>query len=317
MASYTRRRLLQTIPMLLVISILCFGLLHLAPGGPLGVYADNPQVTAADLAQMKHILGLDQPTYLQYLSWLRGLISGNWGFSYISGRPVLQVIAERLPATLELMVSSLTLTLLLALPLGVLGAVKRSTWVDYAGAVVAVIGLSTPTFWLALMVVLIFGGQFHIIPTGGMETLGNPSSLADRLHHLIGPAFVLALISIARWSRYTRSSMLEILHQDYIRTARSKGVARRRVLMVHALRNALSPVITLMGLELPQLFGGAVVTETIFSWPGLGRLYFDSINNRDYPVLMGILIITAVLVVGGNFLADVMYVVVNPRVRLQ
>jgi peptide/nickel transport system permease protein len=317
MVSYTRRRLLQAIPMLLVISIICFGLLHVAPGGPLAVYADNPQVTAADLAQIKHILGLDQPAYLQYLSWLRGLVTGHWGFSYLTGRPVLDVIFERLPATLELMGSALVLTLLLALPLGIVGAVKRGTWADYAGAVIAVGGLSTPTFWLALMVVLIFGGQFHIIPTGGMQALGAPSSLADRLHHLVGPAFVLAVINIARWSRYTRSSMLEVLQQDYIRTARSKGLAWRRVLIVHAFHNALSPVITLMGLELPQLFGGAVVTETIFSWPGLGRLYFDSLNNRDYPVLMGILIITAVLVVSGNFLADIMYVYVNPRVRLQ
>lgn len=317
MYTFVLRRLLAALPLLLAVTLVGFALIHLAPGGPLAVYANNPNVNAEELERMKAILGLDRPLYIQYLAWLRGLVAGNWGFSYVSGRPVLTVIGERIPATLLLMVSSFLVSVGVAVPAGVIAATRRGTAVDHSLSAAAIMGVSIPTFWFGLMVIWFFAGRLNWIPSGGMAALGAAFSLGDRLRHLIAPTLVLGLVSTAAWSRYMRSSMLDALGQDYLRTAKAKGLSQRTVIWKHALRNAMLPIVTLMGLQVPNFFGGAVVTETLFSWPGLGRLYYDSINQRDYPVLLAALVISAGLVLIGNLLADLMYGVVNPRIRYQ
>ncbi len=269
------------------------------------------------MARIRAILGLDQPPPVQYLAWLRGLATGNWGHSYISGRPVLHMITGRLPATLLLMGAAFLVSVGVAVPAGVVAATRRNTATDHTLSTVAIAGVSVPTFWLALVVIWFFAGRLRWIPSGGMATLGAAFSLTDRLHHLIAPTLVLGLVSTAAWSRYMRASMLDALSQDHLRTARAKGLSDRIVLYKHALRNALLPLITLMGLQIPHFFGRAVVTEILFSWPGLGRLYYDAINQRDYPVLLAGLVVSAVLVLAGNLLADLLYGIANPRIRYQ
>jgi peptide/nickel transport system permease protein len=228
---------------------------------------------------------------------------------------VLTVIGGHLPATFELMISSTLIAILLGTWVGVLGALRRYSLFDYLATVGAMVALSIPTFWFGLVVIYAFSVELAWLPVGGMYTIGNGSFL-DYLHHLIAPALVLALVTVAIWSRYMRSSMLEVIGQDYIRTAVAKGLPRRVVVIRHALRNALLPMITLAGLQLPTLLGGALVTETIFTWPGMGRLFLDSIGYRDYPVIMGLLMFTALLVLLGNLGADLLYAVYDPRIRL-
>jgi len=302
MALYVVRRLLQAIPLLVGISFAGFVLLRLAPGGPMAVYAQNPSMSEADMRRIERILGLDQPVHVQYLKWAAGMAAGELGYSYRTGRPVGEIIRERVPATLQLMGVAYLIAIALGLTTGIVSAVRRGSVFDYAATTAAMVGLSVPTFWFGLVVVIV--------------TLGAPFSLWDRFIHLIGPAAVLGLWMTATWSRYTRSSVLEVVGQDYIRTARAKGLPGRAVLLRHTLRNALIPLITLGGLEFRNLFGGALVTETVFSWPGIGRLYLDSLNYQDYSVILGLLLVTSAMVVAGSLLADVLYAVADPRIRL-
>jgi peptide/nickel transport system permease protein len=314
--TYIIRRALQAIPLLVGISFAAFVLLRLAPGGPMAVYAQNPTMSEADMRRIERNLGLDQPIHVQYLKWVTGMATGNLGFSYRTGRPVGQIILERVPATLELMAAAYLIAVTLGLATGIVSATRRHSVFDYVATVGAMVGLSVPTFWFGLVVIIVFAAILGLIPSGGIATLGAPFSIQDRLVHLVGPAFVLGLWMTATWSRYTRSSVLEVVGQDYIRTARAKGLRPRAVLFRHTLRNALIPLVTLAGLEFRNLFGGALVTETVFSWPGVGRLYLDSLNYQDYSVILGLLLFTSVMVLIGSLLADLLYAVVDPRIRL-
>ena len=316
MAAYILKRLLQAVPLLIGISFVAFAMLRLAPGGPMAVYAQNPSMTEADLRRIEHILGLDQPIHIQYVKWASGMLAGHLGFSYRTGRPVGAVILERVPATFELMACAYLIAIVLGVTAGAVSALRRHSVFDYLATPAAMVGLSVPIFWFGLLVIIFFAATLHWIPSGGIASLGAPFSVQDRLVHLAGPASVLGLWMTAVWSRYTRSSMLEVIGQDFVRTARAKGLRSDAILLRHTLRNALIPLVTLAGLEFRNLFGGALVTETVFSWPGVGRLYIDSLNYQDYSVILGLLLVTSILVVAGSLFADICYAVVDPRVRL-
>ncbi|MCC2662205.1 MAG: diguanylate cyclase [Geminicoccaceae bacterium] len=314
MGSFLARRVGQAGVLLLIVSIIGFSILHLAPGGPLSQFAATGDMTQEDLDRVARQMGLDRPLPVQYAEWLWRLLQGDWGVSYRDKQPVLRVIGSHLGATLELMLSSTLLAMMIGCWIGVLGAIRRYSVFDTLATVGAMIALSIPTFWFGLVVIYVFSVGLGWLPAGNRYTIGD-GSWSDRLHHLIGPCIVLALVSTAVWSRYMRSSMLDVINQDYIRTARSKGIPERRILFQHAVRNALLPMITIAGLHLPTLLSGALVTETVFTWPGMGRLFLDSIGYRDYPTVMGILMFTAMLVLLGSLLADLLYGVADPRIR--
>jgi len=314
--SYVGKRLLQAVPLLVGVSIIGFALMHLAPGGPLAVYTLNPTITSQDIERIKVIFGLDQPVHIQYLKWATGMFTGNWGYTFFGGRPVLVVIVGRLPATLLLMGSALSLAVLLGVTVGLIGAVRRYSIFDYLATTGALVALSFPTFWFGLMAIFIFAVKLGWLPSGGMYELGAEGNIVDLLRHLILPALVLALVITATYSRYARSAFLEVLHQDFMRTARAKGLRPRERLLRHAFPNALKPLIALLGTDLPALFSGALVTESIFGWPGMGRLFVDALTMKEYPILMGLMIFTAFFVIVGNLLADILIALLDPRVRL-
>ncbi|MCV9939044.1 ABC transporter permease [Boseaceae bacterium BT-24-1] len=313
MIAFLLRRLGQSLLLLLIVSVIGFAILHLAPGGPMSQFAAGGDMTQADLDRIAEQLGLNRPLPVQYVEWLWRMLSGDWGVSYRDQQPVLHIIASHIGATLELMLTSTLLAMLIGAWVGILGAIRRYSLFDSLATVGAMIALSIPTFWFGLVVIYVFSVGLGWLPSGNRYTMGDGSFL-NQVHHLIGPCIVLALVSTAVWSRYMRSSMLEVVNQDYIRTARAKGVPERQILMRHALRNALLPMITITGLHVPTLLSGALVTETVFTWPGMGRLFLDSISYRDYPVVMGILMFTAVLVLMGSLLADLLYGVADPRI---
>jgi len=317
MLNFIFRRLIHAIPLLIGVSIIAFAMMHLAPGGPLAVYTLNPTITVQDIERIKVVFGLDKPVYVQYVKWASGMFTGNWGYTFFGGRPVLTVILERVSATFLLMGSALSIAIFLGMFIGILGAVKRYSVFDYLATTGAMFALSFPTFWFGLMAIFIFSVQLGWLPSGGMYELGAEDDLMDLLIHLILPTMVLALVIVATWSRFTRSSFLEVIHQDYIRTARSKGLRGGRIMFRHAFPNAVSPLIALLGVQLPFLFSGALVTETIFGWPGMGRLFVDALTMKEYPVLMGMVIFTAIAVILGNLLADIGVALVDPRVRLE
>ncbi|APT58615.1 ABC transporter permease [Roseomonas gilardii] len=316
MRRYLTLRLLQSLVLLLLVSMIGFAILHLAPGGPMSQFMAGGEMSPEDIARVERQLGLDRPLPVQYLEWLGRMLVGDWGRSYRDQQPVLAVIGSHLGATLELMVTSTLIAMLLGCWLGVLSAIRRYSFFDMLVTVGSMVALSIPTFWFGLVVIFIFSVHLDILPAGNRYTMGD-GSLLDQLHHLIAPSLVLAMVSTAIWSRYMRSSMIDVLHQDFVRTARAKGIPERRILLHHTVRNALLPMITVAGLQLPNLLGGALVTETVFTWPGMGRLFLDSISYRDYPVVMGILMFTAVLVLLGSLMADLLYGVADPRLRLK
>ena len=316
MSAFLVRRLMQALLLLVIVSMIGFAILHLAPGGPMSQFAAGGDMTQADLDRIAEQLGLNRPLPIQYLEWLWLMLRGDWGLSYRDQQPVLHIIASHLGATFELMLSSTLLAMLLGAWIGILGAIKRYSLFDSLATIGAMIALSIPTFWFGLVVIYVFSVGLGWLPSGNRFTIGDGSVL-NRLHHLIGPCIVLALVSTAVWSRYMRSSMLEVVNQDYIRTARAKGVPERQILLRHAFRNALLPMITITGLHVPTLLSGALVTETVFTWPGMGRLFLDSISYRDYPVVMGILMFTAVLVLLGSLIADLLYGIADPRIASQ
>lgn len=317
MLRFALQRLLHAVPLLIGVSVIGFAIMHLAPGGPLAVYTLNPTITAQDIERIRTALGLDQPLPVQYLKWATGMLQGDWGTTFFGGRPVLDVILERVPATAILMGSALALSLVLGFLVGVLGAVRRGSVFDYLATTGAVLALSFPTFWFGLMAIFVFAIKLGWLPSGGMHEFGEEGNPVDLARHLVLPTLVLALVLTANWSRYARSSFLEVLGQDYMRTARAKGLLWRARLFRHAFPNAVKPLIALLGVELPTLFSGALVTETIFGWPGMGRLFVDALGMKEYPILMGMLMFTAVLVILGSLLADLAIALLDPRVRLR
>ncbi len=315
MSRYIARRLIQAVPLLLGISVVSFLILRSVPGGPLAAYENNPNITSEDIARLEHALGLDRPLHEQYLAWLGHFVVGDWGYSYATHLPVLRMIGERLPNTIYLMSVVYVVTLLVAIPIGVLTALKQYSWFDHFVTGLTFAGLSTPTFWLGLLLILLFGLTLRLLPMGGMYTLGAGFDLSDRLRHLILPVATLAFVGAGHYVRYLRASMLETLSQDYLRTARAKGLRERLVVGEHALKNAAIPLVTVAALDLPELFAGALVTETIFGWPGMGRLFWDAATRFDYPILMGILAVSATFIILANLLADVLYAYLDPRIR--
>jgi peptide/nickel transport system permease protein len=311
---FIARRLLQALPLLLLVSVGVFALIHLIPGGPLTVFLSNPQVRPEDITRLQRSLGVDRPLAEQYVRWLAGFVRGDWGFSFADGRPVVERVFERIPATLELSLTALLLSGILAVPIGVLAAVRRRSVLDYALTLVAFVGISMPVFWLALMLQLGFSVHLRWLPMSGREEFGG-GGLVDHVRHLIMPATVLAVAHIAVWSRYLRSSMVDALAHAYIRTARGKGLRERAVVLRHALRNALLPMITVISMDAAFLLSGAVITEGIFAWPGVGALFVDAIFRRDYSVIMGVLMIGAVTVILFNIVADLLCAWIDPRVR--
>jgi peptide/nickel transport system permease protein len=314
MLGYALRRIAMMIPILLGISVISFSIMYVAPGQPAVMNLD-PEISFADRAKQIEALGLNEPAPVQYVKWLGNLLRGNLGTSFSRRVPVTTMIGERLPNTLLLMVTAALLAILISVPIGVLSARKQYTPIDYSVTIGAFLGLATPNFWLGLMLIMVFSVQLGWTPVGGVATLGAGFSVLDRLQHLILPAFVLASAEMAGLTRYTRSSMLEVLHQDYIRTARAKGLPERTVIYKHGLRNGLIPIVTIVGLMLPTFVGGAVITEQLFSWPGIGKLFIEAVFERDYPVIMGITMLGALLTVIGNLVADLLYAMVDPRIE--
>lgn len=315
MPHYILNRLGQSAIVLVLVSLIGFMVLNLAPGGPMSQFALNPGMSQAELDRIAEQLGLNRPLLVQYVDWFSHLFVGDWGNSFRDGRPVLSVIGGHLHATLLLMGTSTVLSIVIGTWVGVLGAVRRYSVFDTLATVGAMVALSIPTFWFGLVAIFFFSLHLGWLPAGNMYTIGD-QSLGDYAIHLVLPVLVLALVNVAIWSRYMRSATLDVIDQDFVRTARAKGVPYRRVLTHHVIRNALLPMITLAGLQIPTILGGALVTETVFTWPGMGRLFLDSLGYSDYPVIMGILMFSAVLVLLGNLLADLLIGVADPRVRL-
>jgi len=314
--TYVLRRLIQAVPLLLGISIASFAILKAIPGGPLAAYENDPNVTDADIRRLEHELGLDQPVPLQYASWLGKFVVGDWGYSVVSHQPVLRLIGERLPNTVLLMGTVFLVVVLLTIPIGTLTAVRQYSIFDHVTTGTTFAFLSMPTFWLGLLLIIAFGLDLRWLPLGGMRAPGAAGvDLIDSARHLVLPVATIALVQLGSRVRYLRASMLETISQDFMRTARAKGLAERVVVLRHALKNASIPLVTVLALDLPELFAGALVTEQIFGWPGMGRLFWDSATRFDYPVLMGILAVTSTLIVLANLFADVLYGYLDPRIR--
>jgi peptide/nickel transport system permease protein len=280
------------------------------PGGPLAVYLDNPFITGDQIALLKRQLGLDRPLHMQYLTWFGAFARGEWGASFSSGEQVIRLIAARVPATLTLMGTSLLLAMAIAVPAGVYSAVRQYSSFDYSLTVFSFLSISMPVFWFGLMLQLLFAVRLRWLPVGGFGESGG----LDMLRHLVLPAVVLSLFTSGRWSRFARSGVLEVLRQDYVRTARAKGLANRIVVFRHALRNALLPLVTVAALDLASLFSGAVVTETVFAWPGMGSLLIQSVSSVDYPTLLAILMVSSFTIITCNLIADVLYGLLDPRI---
>ncbi|PIE31955.1 diguanylate cyclase [candidate division KSB3 bacterium] len=312
--TYLIRRLLSAIPVLLIISFVTFALMQALPGGPLAAYENNPEIKAEDIARLRHELGLDRPVHVQYFAWLGNFLRGDWGYSYATKRPVLTEIWDRLPNTVYLTGLSLIVSLLVAIPVGIISATRQYSWFDHIVTMFTYIGRSMPVFYSGLLLIIIFSIWLRWLPSGGMQTLGKEFSLIDSLRHLLLPLASLSLLIAAKYVRFLRTSMLEVIHQDYIRTARSKGVGERWVVYKHAFRNAAIPLVTIVAVDLPVLFAGALFTETIYSWPGMGRLFVDSSLRFDYPIVMGIVTTIALLVVVSNLFADIIYAILDPRI---
>jgi len=321
MTLYLLKRLALMVPMLLGITLITFGIMQLAPGKPSDSLTDmNLKASAESREKLIKLYGLDKPWHVQYGLWLKRFVQLDFGRSFRDDRPVLDKIKERLPATLLLNALSLLLIFIVALPLGVLSAVKQNSFFDKAVTGFVFLGYSVPTFWLALLLMILFGLKLGWLPISGLRSLtfdelSLGGKIMDMGRHLALPVFVSAFTGLAGLSRFARNGMLEVIRQDYIRTARAKGLPERTVVFKHALRNALIPVVTILGLSLPDLIGGSFIFETIFAYPGMGRLGYDAIMARDYPVIMGVGTIAAVLTLIGNFLADIAYAAVDPRIR--
>ncbi|MBI2207727.1 MAG: ABC transporter permease [Candidatus Rokubacteria bacterium] len=315
MKTYVVRRIAQGLIVLFVVSAAIFVIVHSAPGGP--ALLNQPDMDPTVAKEMRQSLGLDDPIPVQYARWLRNALTGHFGKSYQHSIATADLMVARIPNTLLLSGTALVLAVLLALPLGTISAVYRYSWLDYLATVVAFAGVSIPVFWLGILMIILFSVTLGWLPSAGMVTIGTAFSVGDLLVHLVMPAVVLATFPLAQLTRYVRASMVDVLAQDYIRTARAKGLPEAALLGRHALRNALIPMLTVLGVLTPRLLGGAVITETIFAWPGLGRLAVDAAITRDYPVIMGVTLLVSAFVVVSNLVTDLLYGVVDPRITLQ
>jgi len=311
---YIVRRLLIAIPVLFGVTVFSFFIVNLAPGNPVEMFI-SPDATQADIELKKEALGLNDPIYVQYWRWLQNLLQGDFGYSFSTYAPVGEMVASRVLPTLLLMGSALLIAYIIAIPIGVISATRQYSWIDYLTTGFSFMGISIPNFFLGLGLIYLFAVQWQILPSGGMNTLGGDGGFGDTIMHVLLPAFVLATGIAGSMVRYVRSSMLEILGQDYLRTARSKGLREFLVVNKHAFRNALIPIITVIGMDIPLLIGGAVVTEQIFQWPGLGQLTIQSILSRDYPTLMAVNFIAAITVLLSNLVTDIFYSVADPRIK--
>jgi peptide/nickel transport system permease protein len=345
MTTYILRRLIQTIGLLFILSVILFTLVNLAPGGPLSAYGGR-RIRPERVEILKRQFGLDQPLPVQYVYWLvgndwkqvdsdgdgivdspgtrKGIIRGDFGFSYRTREPVLEEIALRLPNTITLMGITMLVAIIIAIPIGIYSAVKQYSLFDFFATTFSFAGQAIPEFWLGLLLIIIFYAWLQnpwtgepLLPSGGMSSLESGFSLQDRIKHLVLPVLTGALGWIAWYSRFLRSSLLEILPLNYLKSARARGLSERRVIFKHALKNALIPITTLLALDIPYIFTGAVLIETIFAWPGMGRLYYQAALERDYPLLMAVLIIGAGFIILSNLLADILYAYLDPRVRYE
>lgn len=322
MLYYIGRRLVGILPLLIGITIISFAVIHLAPGGPVELATTlDAKVTAEARQRLMHLYGLDKPLHIQYIDWLLRLVKFDFGNSFLDGRKVINKIAERIPITLLINVLSLFLILIVAIPIGITSAVKVNSFYDRFMTVFVFMGFAMPSFWLALLLMSFFGIKLQVLPVLGIKSLFFDEftmwgKVLDVGRHLILPVFVAAFVSLAGMSRYMKTNMLNVLHENYIRTARAKGLPESKVIYKHALKNALLPVITILGLSIPGLIGGSVITETVFSIPGMGRLAFEAVMARDYPVIMAVLVIGALLTLLGNLIADISYCWADPRIRV-
>ena len=322
MITFIIKRLLSLVPVFIGITIVSFAVIHLAPGQPTDLMTQlNPKVSLEAKEKLIKLYNLDKPVYVQYIDWLTRLIRFDFGKSFIDGRPVIKKILGRLPITILINVCSMVLIFLVALPIGVISAVKRGSLFDRSMTLFVFIGFAAPGFWLALILMSIFGVQLGWFPVVGIKSLDFEhlsliGKILDLGHHLTIPILVSAFGGLAGISRYMRQSMLNVIHEDYIRTARAKGLSEREVIYKHALRNALLPIITILGLSIPGLIGGSVIFETIFSIPGMGQLLYQSVMARDYPTVMAGLVIGAILTLLANLIADITYFYVDPRIRI-
>jgi len=317
------KRIIELVVLLLGITVITFAVIHVAPGKPTDMEAQfDPKVSMEARDRIAHLYGLDKPLGVQYIEWLKRVIRFDFGISFMDSRPVMQKIFERIPITLTIELFSIILILLIGIPIGVSSAVKEGSFYDRSMTVFVFIGFAVPTFWLSLVLMDFIGVRWALLPISGITSLefekfGFFEKAIDMSKHLILPVAVSAFGGLAGISRYMRSSMLNVLKQDYIRTARAKGLTEKEILYKHALKNALLPVVTILGLSVPGLIGGSVIFESIFSIPGMGRLFYESVMSRDYPVIMGVLVIGAVLTLLGNLLADISYAAVDPRIKLE
>lgn len=314
MGKYILKRILIAIPVLIGITLIDYAIMCLA-GSPLEMLK-GPRISDAALQAKEIAAGLDKPLIVQYFVWLWQLLQGNLGYSMKSYEPVSAMIGSHIGPTLLLMGASLALSLLIAVPAGIYSAVKQYSKGDYAVVTASFIGSSIPSFFLALILIYIFTVKLGILPSGGMNTLGMDGSVEDTIRHMVLPVTVLAVSLAGSNIRYIRSSFLEILQQDYLRTARAKGIGYKRVIWKHAMRNALLPIVTVIGMQIPMLFGGAVIIEQVFSWPGLGLMTMTAIMGRDYPVIMGVCLLSAVVVLVSNLITDILYALVDPTIQL-
>jgi len=323
MIKYIIRRLIGLVPLLFGITIITFMVIHLAPGKPTDLETQfNPKVSMEARERIAHLYGLDKPLHIQYIDWLKRFVRFDFGISFVDSRPVIKKIAERIPITLGINLASIILILLIGIPIGVSSAVNEGSFYDRSMTVFVFVGFAIPTFWLGLILMDLVGVRWGILPISGIKSLefekfGFFEKVIDVARHLVLPVFVSAFGGLAGISRYMRSNMVRVLKQDYVRTARAKGLRERDVIYKHALKNALLPVVTILGLSVPGLIGGSVIFESIFSIPGMGRLFYESVMARDYPVIMGVLVIGATLTLLGNLLADVSYAAVDPRIKLE
>lgn len=317
MTAYVLRRVAQMVPLVFGITVLLFAVIQAAPGGPEGALLESGRFIDPDVVEAYRArLGVDRPVHEQYVRWIGAAVRGDLGVSFSTTRPVAEMILERLPATLELMGAAFGLAAILAFAVGTLSAVRQYSWFDHLSTGASFLGIAMPVFWFGLILQLVFGVWLGWLPVSGTGA-GGGGGLLNHLAHLVLPATVLSLRYVAGWSRYLRASLLGALRADYVRTARAKGLAEGVVVGVHGLRNALIPVVSIMALNMAGLFGGAIITETIFAWPGIGRMFVQAMFARDYPLLMGILLLGSVMVVVFNLLADVIYAALDPRIRYE
>ena len=316
MGRYILKRLGVALVTFFGITLLAYALTSMMPGSPIDfIVSSNPNMTADQVAAMEEKMGLNQPVVIQYIKWLMEFLKGNLGYSYRTGNPVFEEIMVKLGGTLLLVGASMVLSLIIAIPLGTIAALKPNSIFDYISSGLAFVGNSTPGFFAGMIFIYFFCVKSNFFPMGGMYTSPSNKTVGDLIYHLVLPCSALALQQIGGYMRHVRSNMLETLGEDYIRTSKAKGLGRTRVVIAHGLRNAMIPIVTIVGMNIPLLIGGSVVTETVFSWPGIGMLMTTSINARDYPIIMGVTVVVATAVLVGNILIDFIYCIVDPRIK--